>query len=180
MAISGPTSLGALAVTGNVVYPASVRGSWTTIISDLEATAETAAVLLRPKSAVSSYIIPARLPGLGTRVQIRARYTAGATITTSPVVRLFTIDGDINGSGAFTDDETQQFQRIDNADGNAAGVTVTCSSGADIRDTTYAYSDILPDLTGYDCLGGAWLIALIETAGNISTGTPILQARVLN
>lgn len=179
MAIATATSLGAPVVTGGVVVPASVRGQWTTICSNVEATAESAGVLLRPLSATSSYIIPAKVGGSCTRFYVRMQYTVGTTVGTNPVFRFYGVYGALT-SGSFLDDGTVFAIRLDSADCNAAGVTITASTGAQIRDTTYEYTDISPDLTGWDLMGCDYVIALIETAGSITSGTGILQAMALN
>jgi hypothetical protein len=178
MAISTPSSLGCLIDQGKVVCPISVKGSWTDICSNVEATAESSAVLLRPFSATSSYIVPGTV-SVGTRLVVRMKYTAGTTVGTNPVFRFYGVYGKFD-NGAFADDGTVYALRIDNADANATGVTITASTGAQIRDTTYEYTDPLPDLTGWDLMGAHYVLALIETAGSITSGTGTLQAMVLN
>lgn len=178
MAIAAATSAGGVTPTGRVVYPASVQGHWSTIITDLEATAETTA-LLRPQSAVSTYITPVVLGGNCTRFLVRARYTDSATITTNPVVRIYGGYYDVREAG-LVDDGTKHCLRLDNVDSDATGLTVTMDEDDDLRDTTYAYSDCVPDLDGIDAKGAWFIWALIETAGNVGTGTPILQIMPLN
>lgn len=180
MAISSASSLGCPVVTGNVVVPASVRGQWTTLISNVEATAESATVLLRPLSATSSYIVPLRVGGSCTRFFARMKSTAGGAVATSPVIRFYGLYGSVYaGTGAFVDDDTTYSLRLDNADANAAGVTVTASIAAQLRDANYEYTDIVPDLDGWDLMGCDYLIALIETAASI-TGSGVLQVMALN
>lgn len=181
MAISTASSLGAPIVHGSVVVPVSVRGQWTTIISNVEASAETTA-LLEPLSATSSYIVPLRV-GAGTRLCIRMAYTAGATVVTDPVVRLYAVYGEPS-SGVFADDGTIHAERIDSFDANDAGITVTSATGSQLVDTTYEYTNTQPGVddgsAGYDLKGAWYVIALIETAASITAGTGVLQAKLLN
>lgn len=179
MAISTAVPIGTPILTGQVVIPGSVRGQWTDIISNIEATAESAGVLLRPLSATSSYIVPLRVT-VGTRIKFRMKYTAAATVTTNPVVRLYAMCGELS-SGVFNDDGTVFTERLDNADANAAGLTFTSATGSQLRDTAYEYTDTYPtDLTAYDMQGAWYVFGLIETAAAITAGVGTLQAQVLN
>jgi hypothetical protein len=180
MAISAATSLGTPITTGTVVIPGSCRGQWTDIISNIEASAESAGVLLRPLSATSSYIVPAQVV-VGTRIKFRMKYTAGATVGTNPVVRIYAMCGSLTNAGLFNDDGTVFTERIDNADANAAGLTITSATGSQLRDTAYEYTDTYPaDLTAYDLQGAWYVFALIETAAAITAGVGTLQAQALN
>lgn len=180
MALATETAIGAPITTGSAVYPSSLRGQPTMIHSDMTQTANTAATLLRPLSATTAYIIPAKI-NIGTRLYVWGRYPIANTITTNPVIRLYAVYGDLS-SGASVDDGTVQFRRIDNVDQNAAGITLTLSASADGRDTTYGYTDAMPDLTGWDCLGAWYILALVETAAvwNAGSGAYPLFAMVLN
>lgn len=180
MALGSETSIGTpIHAGGGLVYPCSVRGQPTLIHSDLTQTANTGAELLRPLSATTSYIVPAHLRS-GTRISVWARYLRASTVTTNPVVRLYAVYGSLS-SGASVDDGTVQWRRIDNSDANATGITLTISSGADGRDTTYAYTDEMPSTTvGYDAKGAWYILALVETAAVVSAGSVQLYAMALN
>lgn len=175
--------------SGDVHYPASVTGEWVTIHGNLSDTAETTA-LKRPATYGSAFVYPARVHPACTRIVIRARYKQGtSTVTTSPVVRLYAAYGPdasfTPSTGTFLDDGTIQFMRVDTGSSTGAGVTLTLTTTATddkLRDTTYRYSDAF-DIAGTDLLGAKWLVALTETAANISGGADTvveLQALVLN
>ena len=95
------------------------------------------------------------------------------------MVRFYGVYGGYTGTGAFPDDATAYTLRLDNVDANAAGVTMTAAIAAQLRDTSFEYTDIMPDLTGWDLMGCDYLIALIETAASI-TGSGTLQVMALN
>lgn len=175
--------------SGAITYPASVKGSWTVIHGNLSDTAETTA-LKRPATYGSAYVYPGQIHDAATRVLLMARYKqATSTVTTSPVVRLFAAYGPdasfTPSTGVFLDDGTVFFRRIDTATSTAAGVTFTLTTAATadkLRDTTYLYSDVYA-IAGTDLIGAKWLVALTETAANISGGADSvveLLACVLN
>lgn len=188
--MAAETVLTANTPSGLITYPASVQGTWVTLHGNLSATAETAAVLKRPATYAGSLVYPARVHPSTTRVLIRARYKQGtSTVTTSPIVRLYAAYGPdasfTASTGTFLDDGTVQFMRIDTGSSTGAGVTLTLTTTATddkLRDTTYRYSDAY-DIAGTDLLGAKWIVALTETAANISGGADTvveLQALALN
>jgi hypothetical protein len=59
--------LGAEMQGGDVTYPASVKGDWKIIHSNLSSTAETAAVLKRPATYAGAGVIPAKVHPATTR-----------------------------------------------------------------------------------------------------------------
>lgn len=154
---------------------------WVTIHNDVSSTvtAETAAVLLRPLSATTSSIIPAKILHPVSRVILRLRYPQAVAIaTTQPVVRLYSIFGEPIG-GAFPDDGTVHFMRLDAQAATTAGLTLTVGSNtADLRDTTFCYSNP-SSLAGMDLQCGRYVIALVETAGVITTGSGTIQLQAL-
>lgn len=171
--------LGAGAKGVEVVFPASTKGLWSTANSDAE-TAQSAGEILRPLSATASTIVWLRVHPSVTRVLMRLRYDTGATYTTAPVVRLFGVFfPDAIQANAFADDGTVHVMRIDNVDSGAAGITIAGDATNDIRDTTYKYTDPTT-FDGYDLRGASHVAAFIETAANISTGTPIVQLLGIN
>lgn len=169
------------AQSGPNVTVASVKGSWITANDDAE-TAQSATDLLVPAGiddSVFHWIVVG--PG-ATRALIRARALVGATVTTDPVVRLIGAYGKINADGSFANDGTVKFLRLDNADANAAGLTLDLiSSGANtLRDATYQYSDVLPSLDGVDLKGAHYVGVAVETAANVNTGTVQVELLLLN
>lgn len=164
--------------SGNLVYPASVRGKWITIHNDLEQASGITGV--RPLSVTSTDIIPIQVPVGATRVLFRARYANGATVTTSPIIVVYGVWGELDG-GAFTEGNDQvQCARLDNQDNSAAGITVTLDGTNDVDDATYQYSDIVPSLTGLDLLGASYVFAYPTTVANVNSGVVLLQALFIN
>lgn len=144
------------------VAPGSGKSNWVTANSD--ATAANTSSLLNPAlSTGAATILPLTIPDGTTRVLLRASYLASVnTFTTSPVVRLYSVDA--NGVP----------NRIDTATSNGTGVTVTCSASMATEATaTTRYSDVTT-LTGYDCLCGSTLYALIETASSFAAQIQVL------
>lgn len=187
MPITSINSIGAGVMDGSPVYPASVKGEWVQCHADSEQASSlgTAGCAI---SEGSSSVIPLRISGAGTRVLIRARYATGATVTTSPVVKVWVVDSDPtitrNAAGTITSvawatDGTVQYMRIDNQDNSAAGITVTLDSTNDQTDATYKYSDPV-SLTGLDLQGGSWLLVTVATQANVNSGTVPIYARLLN
>lgn len=181
MAIGLAKAANIIVRNGPVVYPASAGSSWVTA-NDSALTAQTAAMLLRPATITDSTFHWVKR-GDCTSILFRAIAPVGATVTTDPVVRVIGAWGTPDTSGAFADDGTVKFLRLDNQDANAAGVTLDLfSSGAStLRDTTYQYSDpysLTPtDLKGCDYFGIAVETVVAYSAG--SGATPI-EALLLN
>jgi hypothetical protein len=157
-----------------------------TIHSDLEASAESAGNLLNPTSAtVNANVVPIKVGNAVSKVVLRVRYDQGATVTTSPVVRFYgaycsdAVAHTIESTGVIPTTGTCEFVRLDNADSGAAGVTLTLDATNDLRDSTYKYSDPI-SLTPMDLLGCRYLVALVSTAANTSTGAVVLRALLLN
>lgn len=167
---------------GDVVYPVSTRSEWVKVHDDLEATADSAAELLRPLSTDSTTAHAFYCP-YATRLLLRVKYPVAATVSTNPIVRLYGIwPGPGTAHDApLADDGTFRVMRLDNVDNNAAGVTITISTGTDIRDTTYGYSDC-PSLDGYDLKGAPMALVLVETAAatSASAAEVVLEAMALN
>lgn len=171
MALGTVANVGLSGFTHDPVVTGSGKGGWATCIASALATANSAGELLQPLSITNSNNVPVKLgPGV-TRVAVRARYNTGVTVVgTSPVVRLFAVYADPS-SGAFANDGTVKFVRIDAQSG--AGVTLTCDTTNDVRDATYKYSALVTfsGLTAVDMLGGWYLIAVLETAAVLTGGT---------
>lgn len=162
----------------DVTFPSSMQLNWTQVHTDAEQV-NSGAELLNPRSVSSAYVIPA-IVSQGTRLRITARTNfAVATITTSPVVRIFGADQAPDSSGAFPSGTI--FHRIDAENFNDTGVTLTLSLAASSQnDGTYCWSSQVPVSTGFDMLGAKAVIVLIETAANVNVGTVPLYVAILN
>lgn len=166
-----------------VVSGSAQIGPWVTIHDDAEASAASAAELIRPLSVTSSNVHALKVPPGATRVMIRARWSVAGAVTTSPVIRAYGVAGAINASDWFEDDGTVSPVRIDRNATGAGGVTVTLDATNDLRDTNYSYSanaihadDGTP---WFDCKGSNYVFVLVATAGNV-VGSITLQAAFLN
>lgn len=141
---------------------------------DLE-TAESAAELLKPWSITASRLGDLhwiRVPDNALAVIPRARNDAAmSAVATSPVVRLIGAYGTPNGDGGFSGDPDDpnygRFVRLDNADFNAAGLSLTLATTGNNEDSDFEHSD-LPSLTGYALLGCHYVGMLVETAASIT------------
>ena len=173
-----------------ITCPSSVFGSWITIHDDISSTitAETSTVLARPLTATTASIHIARMTPGCTRFLPRVKYLQAARVaTTHPVVRFFGIYGLDPGATptSFADDGTIELIRLDNDDNVAAGLTLTVTNTgteatSNFRDTTYRYSNVKPDRDGIDAKGATHILALVETAGVVSTGTGPLALEILS
>lgn len=185
---------------GALVYPGGIKetslspglvaiGSaqvvgWSTIHDDLEATAASAAELIRPLSVTSTNVHAIVVPPGAKHVMLRARWTAAGAVTTSPILRVYGVYGTANASGWFADDGTVQTIRLDRYTTGAGGVTLTLDATNDLRDATYSYSAPLihadTALPYLDCLGASYVFALTSTAGNVAGSQAlVLQATFL-
>lgn len=144
------------------------------VCNDDTSTAQSASDLLGPGGIDDSVFHWVKLAPGTTRVYIRCRYDDGTSaVATSPIVRLF---------GAVSDPQTvaeasNKFRRLDNADWNASGVTLTLvANGTGVHhDGTDFYSDE-PTLSGYDALGCRYVGVAIETASSITPDTnPVVE-----
>jgi len=178
--MAAPVNLTASIKAGgpDVTFPASIQVNWTQVHTDAEQV-NTAGELLNPASVSSAFVIPG-IVTQGTRLRIVARIAYAATVTTSPVVRIFGASEQPNSSGAFPTGTI--FHRIDADAFTDTGTTITLAAAASAQNdgATYAYSSVLPVLSGWDMLGAKAVIVLIETAANVSTGTVPLYIGVLN
>lgn len=160
-------------------------GPWVTIHDNAEDTPSTAPELIRPLSVTSANVHALKVPPGASRVMLRVRWTAAGAVTTSPVIRAYSVYGSANASGWFADDGTVQLARIDRNATGAGGVTVTLDATNDLRDATYSYSapaihsdDGTPWM---DCKGGGHVFVLVATAANVAGAQPcVIQAAFLN
>lgn len=159
---------------GQIIHTASIKGKWIVCHDNLEATAETAAVLLKPYSAVTTTLHWVKVPDGATRVMIRAKNDAAATtFTTSPAVVIMGAYGTPNDAGEFSgtvaDAHYARFLRLDTADSNGAAVTLTLAATGNQEDASFEYSDV-PTLDGYDLKGCDYVAMLVQTAANVTGG----------
>jgi len=172
MAIGADVSPGIAHVKASYGSPGSAMGDWTVLYDDAT-TASGATDYLYPSAIDDSVAHRVVVPAGCTRVLIRAGYDAGADVfNTQPIVRLTGTDS--NGVPL----------RIDNADANAAGVTLTCeavsavvATGA-VAGTDTAYSNV-STLDGYDLKGCRYLYVTVATAADILDGAVQLEVPIL-
>lgn len=162
-----------------VVVAASGKATSVIVVTDATATAQTAAQLMSPQTVTASNITVVRLGSGVSRALIRARLaTATTAVATSPVVRVYAIVG--GGGDGWT---TGVPLRLDNADSDAAGVTLTLpgtpSTTNMLADGTYRYSDCI-SLTATDLQGATFLVVLVETAASITGGACAIEAILQN
>src|SRR5690606_30642040 len=120
-------------------------------------------------------------PGV-TRAVIRAKYPKGSTVSASPVVYPILAYGEPNADGSMPADGSVRFLRADNADSDAAGLTLTLTTGGNglMVDDTYAYSDPV-SLTAADLLGADYLGVVVGTAANVGgAGAVPIEVLLLN
>lgn len=183
MTLAAPTLPKSISYQGGErEYTGSFKSNW--VIANSDITTVNTGSLLRPGlSTGESNIVPLVIPNRATRVLVRTRFPhTGVTFTTHPVVRFYTIDA---GDGATLNETLTAAalglsvpDRIDTATSNGAGLTITGSASM-ARNDSYRYSDVT-SLTGYDCLGGSVLIALIETAAAGASYTGVVMVKFLN
>lgn len=171
-------SVTVLAGGPDVTFPSSMQVNWTQVHTDAEQ-ANTAAELLNPLSVSSAYVVPC-IVKQGTRLRIMASIAYAATVSASPVVRIFGADKVPNSAGVFPTGTL--FHRIDSENFTDVGITVTLAAAAAAQNdgATFAWSSALPVGTGYDMLGAKAILVLVETAANTSTGTVPLYVGILN
>lgn len=151
----------------------SAKGDWGIANSDVSATAQTSANLIRPGGVTASNIVPLKLGPRVTRALIRIRYGAAGTVTTSPILRLIAAWGAGLCDTSLPDDGTVRYMAL------ATAQSVTCVAATDMRDATYSYSAPI-SLTATDMLGADYLIVFVETAASISGATPVAEVLLIN
>lgn len=166
------------AAGGGTTYPASTVGTWVILHENLSSTAESATELLRPTvTTLNAGVRLLRVSGACKGIMLRARYDPTiTTVTTAPIVRIYGITGDeLATAGVLSDTGANPPERIDALTAAAAGLTFTpvALGAGNLRDGTYAYTDVAT-VSGspfFDCRGAKWILALTETAANVSGGT---------
>lgn len=176
---------------GGGQFGAWAQTEWAIIHADLKAAKPADSVLLRPATYSDSNVTPVRVPPTASRVLLRARYaTAISAVATNPIVSVYGVYGPESGytesTGAFADDGTMRFVRLDIAMGYSGNTTgaYSCAMDAtnDLRDGTYKYGAIAGDYAGnnpawaagLDLRGCKWLFALTTTAASV-TGAGAVQ-----
>ena len=192
MAIGIAVQLGCPTIdSGPTTYSTSCLGSWTTVNDDATVT-QTAAEMNRPATITNTNLHWARVSGRGWRMLIRAKYRADVTAVTSGFVRVYGAFGNPNTSGAFADDGTINFMRLDAGTNNATGkaIALVLASGATLtRDTTFLYSDpTAGSLARVDALG-SWYLTVMSSgvdatqfaaSGSATSNAVALQVLFLN
>lgn len=170
--------------SGGMTYPGAIQSQgWQTIHADAEATAETTHIDRPTSSGLNAGVRYVKVPEGAVRAQIRVQYQTGATVTTSPVVRVYGLNGTLSESGVATEgDGSIWAQRLDSIS-NGTGITLVMDSANDITDGTYQWSAVLENgIDGspwVDLQGSSWVTVLVETAAN-ATGASLIQVKFLN
>lgn len=169
---------------GPVNYSGYAQTDWIVVHSDLTAAATSTTVLRTPATYSNSNVKPCRVPPWANRVLSRLRYSVGITgITTAPAVSLYGVWGPESGytesTGAFANDGTMRFARVDTNAMSVTGTTYTIDGTNDIRDSVYKYSSIIGEYSGtaygmgvgFDLRGCSWVLPLTTTAAATIAGT---------
>lgn len=186
MPLNTVTQGGASIPAGSIMYPASVKGIWTTIHKNLSATASTAANLAKPYNMADTNAVLVEVHDGATRAIIRGKAAVAlSAVATSPVIQVYGMYTNTRGlktGDALPPDAT--FERVDITDpaaANAAGLTLTfaASSGnAALQDATFNYSQ---KTAAIDVKGAAYLLVLVATASSMTNGgTPTAEVCLLN
>lgn len=170
---------------GGVQYAAYAQTEWAIIHTDLKAAKPADSVLLRPATYSDTNVRPVRVPPTACRVLLRARYaTAISLVGTNPIMAVYGVYGPESGytesTGAFADDGTMRFIRLDLSIGYSGATTGAYSCGMDatndLRDGTYKYGAIAGDYagnnsavaSGLDLRGCKWVFALTVTPASVT------------
>lgn len=169
---------------GPVNYAGYAQTDWVVVHSDLTAAATSTTVLRTPATYSNSNVKPCRVPPWANRVLTRLRYSVGITgITTAPAVSLYGVWGPESGytesTGAFANDGTMRFARVDSNTMTVTGTTYLIDGTGDIRDSVYKYSSIIGEYAGtaygmgvgFDLRGCSWVLPLTTTAAATIAGT---------
>lgn len=186
-----PTQLkGQARVDGQPTFPSAMKANgWQVCHTDLEAAAETTA-LVQPLGTTNAGVLWVKVPDGAVRAQFRVRYGSGATVTTSPVLRVFGFSGvpsaDEGSTLAFSLGAATPVsfpERLDTV-ANSTGTTITLDGTNDVRDGTYQWSQPMSSpLDGnpwIDLRGNRWVAALVETAANVSGIIAQCEIKFLN
>jgi hypothetical protein len=174
---------GAIFTAGPVVYPASVKGLWTTCHNSLIATASSATNLATPSNAADTNAIWVRVPDNCTRAMVRGRCAVAiSAVSTSPVVYCYAVytANEIANGAPVPADATIIRADADTLAGTGTTLTFAAASGnTQIKDGTYLYTN---PSTAFDIKGASYFLLLVQTAGAGLTngGTPTAEVCFLN
>lgn len=182
MGTVGSVVMGICSPKGSASNPSSVETNWVQCHDNLEATADAASVYLKPYDSAKTSFHWVRVPDNATRVLVRGKVDAAATtIATAPIVAIIGAKGGdpvaatnnfsgVHPTASAANANFAKYTRIDNADQNAAGITLTlCVTTAGFEDNTYVYGDPY-DLTGFDVKGSRYVGLMVLTAASVTGG----------
>lgn len=151
-----------------VTVPGSFRSTWIQANDD----ARTAQSTLDVGGITDSTFKWVEVPYGATRALIRGRTPAATTATgTDPVVRIIGVYGNLTSNAPA---DGVPVMRLDNADADAAGITVTLDDDGTtvLNDDTWDYHNPTT-LDGYD-LKGAWYVGIqVVTAASITASAAV-------
>ena len=177
MPLATPIGLNAGFTHGQLATITGAVGSVVKVIDDSEQTAATATEQLNPGVSAGSYWQWVKKGDRANRIALFARQAVGATLTTSPVLKVYgayrlspNATTPENNAGVLPNDGTWVCRRLDNQDANASGITLALSSSGTglLQDGTFAYSDYSDPIDLLDC---EYFIVLHSTAANVNSGT---------
>lgn len=167
--LHGPGSAGAS-------MPGSCQGVWVTANTD----ARTQISTFDPGAITAETFRWVQVPNGTTRLLLRGKTPQGTTATgTSPVVKIIGVFGPLT-DGAPADGVP--VMRLDNADANATGITVTLGGDGTtvLSDATWDYGNPTT-LDGYDHKGASYVGLLVITAASITADAAVpLEIMFLN
>lgn len=180
--------------TNAPVCSASARMDIVTAITNATATAVTGAEALDLATYAGTALVIIPLGDNVTRCYVRARLQAVSAVATSPIVQLWVgkTDPTVNNGAVpltFAGLAGLNLWRVDTSDSDAAGITLTMPASP--SDTTmvtqtrssveYRWSDWATNSgTGYDLMGGDFLIVPHTTAASITGTACIVEVGLLN
>lgn len=144
--------------------PVSVISDWVDVCDAPETADNSGSTVVNPGGITRSAQNKLYNHGIGTSLQIRLKYDAGASTLTNPVVQPFGFDG--NNSP----------QKLVDADGTHE-LTLTLDGTNDVQDGTYKYSQPVE----VDMDGCASVLVAVKTAFNATSGAEdnsAIQVRV--
>ncbi len=174
---------GANFAAGPVVYPASVKGKWTTCHNSLTAAESSAGNLAAPYNAADTNAVWVKVPDNCTRAIVRGRCdVAVSAVSQQPIVYCYAVytDQEIANGGAVPSDA--KFMRVDATTLGGTGTTLTfaaASGNTQIKDATYLYTN---PSSSFDVSGAAYVLVLVsqKCTGLTNGGTPTAEVMFLN
>lgn len=161
----------------------SAKGTWVQAWANAN-TAASSAELYAPLS-MTGKVTPIKLGANVTRLLIRGRIPGTTSaVATSPVVWVY---GVWPSSGAPDSIDSGIIARVDNADQDATGLTLTFQASPTasnsptqtIDGVEYHYSDIV-SLDGTDMKGATWALVVVATAASTTdSGSGVADVQVL-